>query len=130
LELGDEKESINPLIWTGMSLGLIVGTYFVIKKLAQRRRAADLYLRPEDLSSPDLSHEELASRHLADLNAAGQTQLEELGLDVESVDRLIENRPYRNKVELLSRMIVPQEVYVAIKDKIGVANAREPFKVA
>jgi hypothetical protein len=120
-----KRNRSTPFIWTGMSLGLIVGTYFVIKKLAQRRRA-----RPEDLSSPDLSHEELASRHLADLNAAGQTQLEELGLDFESVDRLIENRPYRNKVELLSRMIVPQEVYVAIKDKIGVANAREPFKVA
>jgi len=56
--------------------------------------------------------------------------LEELGLDAESVDRLIENRPYRNKAELLSRMVVPQEVYAAIKDKIAVANAQEPFKVA
>jgi len=56
--------------------------------------------------------------------------LEQLGLDTESVNRLIENRPYRNKGELLSRMVVPQEVYAAIKDKIAVANAQEPFKVA
>jgi hypothetical protein len=119
-----------PFFWAGISLGIIVGTYLITRNLAQRSRAANLRLLTEDLSAPNLSHEDLASRHVADLNTAGQPQLEELGLDAESVDRLIENRPYRNKVELLSRMVVPQEVYAAIKDKIAVADAQEPFKVA
>ena len=125
-----KKNHSISFFWAGISLEVVFGTFLLIRSLARRGHASNLRLRNEDLSSPALSPEDLASRHLADLNAAGQPELEELGLDAESVDRLIENRPYRNKAELLSRMVVPQEVYTAIKDKIAVANAQEPFKVA
>jgi hypothetical protein len=65
-----------------------------------------------------------------DLNRAQPEQLLELGLNSESVDRVIENRPYRNKMELLSRIIVTEDVYESIKDKISVHNPSEPVKVA
>lgn len=65
-----------------------------------------------------------------DLNQAHPEQLLQLGLNSESVDRLIENRPYRNKLELLSRIIVTEDVYDSIKDRISVENPSEPVKVA
>lgn len=42
-----------------------------------------------------------------------------LGLDQETADRIVEHRPYPSKIDLLGRMIIPEEVYVAIKDRIG-----------
>ena len=65
-----------------------------------------------------------------DLNQAHPEQLLQLGLNSESVDRLIENRPYRNKLELLSRIVVTVDVYELIKDNVSVKNADEPVKVA
>lgn len=73
-----------------------------------------------------------AARHgrEIDLNQAHPEQLLQLGLNSESVDRLIENRPYRNKLELLSRIVVTEDVYELIKDNVSVKNADEPVKVA
>jgi|SRR5581483_3250128 len=65
-----------------------------------------------------------------DLNDADPGQLSRLGLDAESIERLIENRPYRNKLELLSRIIVTEDVYASIKHKVAVHGATEPVKVA
>jgi hypothetical protein len=48
--------------------------------------------------------------------------LRELGLDQQSSERLIENRPYRNKLDLVSGMILTDEMYAAVKDKIAVAK--------
>jgi hypothetical protein len=54
------------------------------------------------------------------------------GLDRDVADRIVENRPYRNKMDLLSRMIVPEDIYNAIKGRITVTReeAIEPVKVA
>lgn len=76
------------------------------------------------------SAEELVSQHLIDLNAAGAEQIAELGMSAESLERLLENRPYRNKLELVSRMVLSQDEYSAIKDRVSVAGAREPVKIA
>jgi hypothetical protein len=84
----------------------------------------------QDLDCPDLSAGDLMTDHLTDLNKADNAKLEELGLDPHSVDRLIESRPYCSKLELISRMVLDHEVYIAKKDKVAVSNAREPFRVA
>jgi hypothetical protein len=33
-------------------------------------------------------------------------------------DRIVEHRPYPSRLDLLGRMVVPNDVYLAIKDKI------------
>jgi hypothetical protein len=50
----------------------------------------------------------------------------------ESVDRLIENRPYRSKLELVSRMVLTEAEYETIREKVRVAEDRdrEPVKIA
>ena len=41
-----------------------------------------------------------------------------LGLDSYTADRIVEHRPYPSKLDLLGRMVVPEDVYVTIKDRI------------
>ena len=124
------KNKLAAFLVAGIGVGVALGGYFVLKSLALRSRAANLHLTSEDLDYSDFSSDELAASHLVDLNSAGIEQLQSLGLDAGSADRLMENRPYRNKLDLLSRMVLPQDIYSGIKDKVGVADAREPIKIA
>lgn len=95
-----------------------------------RRRIRHFYLTNDDLNYSDRSAEELASAHLTDLNSANADQLTELGLSAETQERLIENRPYRTKLELVSRMVLSPNEYAAIKDRVSVAEANESVKIA
>ena len=123
------KHKATIFFLTGIGVGITVAAYFVISKFEQRRRIANLHVTTQDLGYKDLSREELVSHHLTDLNVAGIEQLKELGLDADSTARLIDNRPYRSKLELVSRMVLPPELYAAIKNRIAIADAKEPFKI-
>jgi len=65
-----------------------------------------------------------------DLNQASIEQLLSLGLDRSIADRIVENRPYRSRLELVSRVMLPNDVYNSIKDRVSIARSREPVKVA
>ncbi len=68
---------------------------------------------------------------MVDINEASAGDFERIGIhDPEMVERLIEGRPYRNKMDLLTRMIVPQDVYEVIKSHIDIARPEESVKVA
>lgn len=95
-----------------------------------RRRIRNFHLTNDDLNYSDRSAEELVTDRLIDLNSASAAQLTDLGLSAESQDRLIENRPYRTKLELVSRMILSQDEYAAIKAKVSIADANESVKIA
>jgi competence protein ComEA len=56
---------------------------------------------------------------LIDINSATETQLSTLpGVAKARSEAIIKGRPYRGKDELLSKKIVPENVYNDIKDKI------------
>jgi hypothetical protein len=95
-----------------------------------RQRIRNFHLTNADLNYSDRSAQELVSEHLIDLNSANADQLTNLGLSADTQERLIENRPYRTKLELVSRMILPQDEYAAIKDRVSVAEANESVKIA
>lgn len=95
-----------------------------------RRRIRNFHLTNDDLNYSDRSAEELVSEHLIDLNSANADQLKELGLSAATQERLIEDRPYRTKLELVSRMILSPDEYAAIKDRVSVAEANESVKIA
>ena len=111
-------------------IGWGVAAYLVLRNIARPKRPLSIELKTQDLDYPDLSPTDLISNHLTDLNQADRAHLLDLGLDAQSVERLIENRPYRSKLELVSRMVLAEKLYAEIKDKIAVSNARESFKVA
>ena len=53
------------------------------------------------------------------INQASQQDLiRVLGLDAATAERIVEHRPYPSKLDLLGRMVVPEEVYRQIKDRI------------
>jgi|SRR5271167_3944162 len=95
-----------------------------------RRRIRTFHLTNDDLNYSERTAEELVSEHLIDLNSASADQLTELGLSPEIQERFMENRPYRTKLELVSRMVMSPDEYAAIKHRISVAEANEPVKIA
>lgn len=69
---------------------------------------------------------------MVDLNTCSRVSLTALGLTEQEADKIIEARPYRSKLDLVSQYIIPQEDYVLIKSYIGVnlGKAREDVRVA
>ena len=68
---------------------------------------------------------------MVDINQASADDFERIGVhDPDTIERLIAGRPYRNKMELLTRMIVPEDVYAVIKNHIDIARPDESVKVA
>ena len=66
-----------------------------------------------------------------DLNNAEREELLALpGITDELADRIIENRPYRNKLDLVARLVIPEDIYQAIKEMIHIDGADEAVKVA
>lgn len=55
--------------------------------------------------------------------ASADELMQSLGLDAETADRIVEHRPYPSKIDLLGRMVVPDEVYNAIKNRISYKTA-------
>ena len=55
--------------------------------------------------------------------ASHQELMESLGLDAETADRIMEHRPYPSKIDLLGRMVVPEEIYRTIKGRISYKTA-------
>jgi DNA uptake protein ComE-like DNA-binding protein len=82
----------------------------------KRRKSARS--RVDGLSGFDLNNSAPRSGVL-NINLASQQEIMSLlGLDAETADRIVEHRPYPSRIDLLGRMVVPNEVYETIKDKI------------
>ncbi|PWC55562.1 helix-hairpin-helix domain-containing protein [Azospirillum sp. TSO22-1] len=63
---------------------------------------------------------------LVDLNLASKDELDTLpGVGEARADAIIKNRPYKNKDELLSKKVVPQNVYNDIKDKVVASQMKK-----
>ena len=42
------------------------------------------------------------------------------GLDADLVDRILDNRPYRNPLDLVTCMVIPTRIYAEIKHRVHV----------
>ena len=114
-----------------VAFGFSAAAYLWARSTRTRRRGLpDVNLTTADLDYPDVSYEEITAEELTDLNVSDASELLNLGLGQQSVDRVIENRPYRSKLELVSRMVLSEEEYGAIRDRVAVAEGRDPIKVA
>ena len=65
-----------------------------------------------------------------DLNRCSIGDLRSLGLEEGAAEKIIESRPYRSKLELVSRVMLPNQIYVGVKNRVTVADPEEPVKVA
>ena len=62
---------------------------------------------------------------IVDINSASVEEIEEIVIDELLAQRIVENRPYANKRQLVSRELVTLEQYDEIKDRI-VARRQTP----
>ena len=68
-----------------------------------------------------------------DLNNCSREQLLQVqGIDEDMAERILENRPYRSKYDLLNRLIVPETVFSRLRSRIYVepAAARQAVQIA
>jgi DNA uptake protein ComE-like DNA-binding protein len=60
---------------------------------------------------------------LLDLNSATFVELRALtGIDDESAERILENRPYLTKLDLIGRRVIPDATYAAIKQFVTIVH--------
>ena len=81
-------------------------------------------------SQPSCKTHRLGGPSFTDLNLASSKDFENIGLERKAISRIIDNRPYRNKLELLSRLVIPVSVYGEIRHAIGVAPQDATARVA
>ena len=68
---------------------------------------------------------------LLDLNQITDQQLLALGVTRPDFrERILENRPYRNKMDLVARMVIPQNVYNRLKNRVRISGTDEGVKFA
>ena len=60
-----------------------------------------------------------------DINTATEAEIVAVGIDKVAAKKIVENRPYRNKTELVSKMLLTRDQYDKVKDAI---IARQPPK--
>ncbi|HEY3929572.1 MAG TPA: hypothetical protein VGL89_14450 [Candidatus Koribacter sp.] len=68
-----------------------------------------------------------------DLNQCSREDLLAIpGLTASLVDRIIDNRPYHHRLDLVARMVIPSGIYQTIRDRVDVsaAAAKRPINVA
>jgi hypothetical protein len=117
------------LLFVG-GLGAGIAALYLSQRVRRPNRIHPIHLTSENLDYQDLSSKDLAYSHLLDLNDAPEADLQRLGLPAGSLQRLIENRPYRSKLELVSRLVISEAEFSRIKDKVAIADGREPVKIA
>lgn len=65
-----------------------------------------------------------------DLNQCSAEQLTSIGVDHLTAQRIIEFRPYRSKLELVSRVMLTPDIYGTIKHRVFVSGTNDAVKVA
>ena len=102
-----------------MKMGRLGIVATVAAMLALPAAAQTSHVTPATPMSTTVRPAAPASSSIVDINSASAVDLDKLpGIGKSRAEAIVKNRPYKGKDELLSRHIIPSNVYNGIKDKI------------
>jgi competence protein ComEA len=106
-----------------VALAFALGSLAPVSALAQSKPAGSATAVPSTTKPPTDTQGKLDAKPKKapplDLNSATELELKALpGIGVAYSKKIIENRPYKRKDELVKRKIVPQATYDKIKDHV------------
>jgi competence protein ComEA len=81
--------------------------------------------KPADAKKP------ASKQELVDINSASDAELKAIpGLGDAYIAKIVVNRPYANKTQLVSKKVLPESVYEKVKDKIIAKQTKKDDKKA
>lgn len=123
----------------GLFAALVAGYWYQRRSLtagaqatdSRRPDSAQIAAEMRDTFVPGKVDTGNASPELFDLNSCSVEDLLGItGMDADSATRIVESRPYRSKMDLLSQMVVPNHVFAIVSERVRVLSPDESVKIA
>jgi hypothetical protein len=115
------------LVFVLGALGLLTLAKYQTAAARSQRAEQPAQERPRQRRRPRMGRRRFRHRTdegLLDLNSATVFELQELdGIGEVLAGRIIENRPYATKIDLVGRRVIPDSAYEAIKRFVTVSHA-------
>lgn len=125
-------------IWISLMLTVVIGSLALCVPVLTAAQVHETGSMPEMNATPSQGSTGSAkakaqSTEKIDINSAPKEQLDALpGIGEAYAQKIIDNRPYRTKRDLVTKKIIPQSTYDKIKDQIiahqGAAGKAAPKK--
>jgi DNA uptake protein ComE-like DNA-binding protein len=75
-----------------------------------------------------MPQEKQAAMKPLDINSASEEEVASLGIDRAIAKKIVQSRPYRSKLELVSRQILTRDQYDKLKDSLVAKQPPKPAK--
>ena len=109
--------------WFALALAMVLGFSLTLaqtaEKVESKTKSAGKAVAQGTTSAATTVKNSVTETKLVDLNSASKAELEELpGIGTTYSQKIIDNRPYRAKTDLVRKKVIPQATYNKIKDKV------------
>lgn len=118
-------------LWIKTITTIVALTLSVALSLAAEPAKKTAPAAKPEATKPADSKKAAAKQELVDINSASDAELKAIpGLGDAYIAKIVVNRPYANKTQLVSKKVLPESVYEKVKDRIIAKQAKKDDKKA